>query len=115
MKNLSLSVLFLSCCFCLQANAKRPPVSVISMNSNIFYFKVDKSFIGATVEVYGAEGELKLSSKISHHKAIIDFYEENAGKYKIVLKKDGNTLDFEYEKLDELVNTDGPKTITISQ
>jgi hypothetical protein len=115
MKKLSLSVIFFISCIASQANNKRPPVSVLSINSDIFYFKVAKSFIGATVEVFGAEGELKLSDKVNRHKAIIDFYEESAGKYTIVLKKDGNVMNFVYEKMDERIETDGPKSITITQ
>jgi hypothetical protein len=78
------------------------PVSVISNKRDIFYFKVDKTFIGAIIEVRNSEGVTILSDTITSHKAIVDFYLENAGTFTIEIRKDGEAVGFEYQKRDPL-------------
>jgi hypothetical protein len=105
MRNFTISALIFSSVIAFSAESKPIPVSVISISSDIFYFKVDKSFIGASVMVYSPTGQVILNEKVNHHKAIIDFYEEQAGKYTIVVKKDAEAVDFVYEKYDSPVNS----------
>ncbi len=76
------------------------PIKVCSTKLDIFYFKVDKAFIGAVVDVYSPAGDIILSSPIRHHKVIIDFYVEEPGEYIIKITKDGVEEVFTYIKKD---------------
>lgn len=76
------------------------PIKVRSTKLDIFYFKVDKAFIGAVVNVYSPAGDLILSNPIRHHKVIIDFYVEEPGEYTIKIRKDGVEEVFTYIKKD---------------
>jgi len=98
MRNFTITALIFSGLIAFSAEAKPIPVSIISVNSDIFYFKVDRSFIGATVTVVSPTGQVILNEKVNRHKAIIDFYDEKAGKYTIVVTKDADVVDFVYEK-----------------
>ena len=82
------------------ASSNVSPVRVISTKSNMFYFRVDRSFVGAVIEVLDAEGKLVLADTVAHHKAIIDFYYENPGVYSIKMKKDDRVWTFTFEKTD---------------
>jgi len=73
-------------------------VRVLSVKRDIFYFKVHQSFIGGTVEVYGEDGKLIFADKIHNHKAIIDFYFQDAGLYEIRIKKNDREVSFGYSK-----------------
>lgn len=73
-------------------------VRVLSVKRDIFYFKVCQTFIGGSIEVYGEDGAMILSDKIQNHKVIIDFYFQEAGVYKIRIKKDDREISFDYNK-----------------
>jgi hypothetical protein len=73
-------------------------VRVLSVKRDIFYFRVSQSFIGGTVEVYGEDGKLIFSDKIIGHKAILDFFFQDAGLYDIRIKKDDREVSFGYTK-----------------
>ena len=100
MKNLITAALILIATSGLIASPKSEPVSVLSVKRDIFYFKVEKSFIGATIEVYANDGQLILTETVIRRKAIVDFYLENPGTYTIKLKKDDKEASFTYEKKD---------------
>jgi hypothetical protein len=76
------------------------PVRVLSARMSVVYFKVDKDFIGASVEVYSEKGELILSQDVTHRKALIDFYYETPGIYTIKIKKGDREEVFNYIKGD---------------
>ncbi|MEO5979886.1 MAG: hypothetical protein ABIS36_13380 [Chryseolinea sp.] len=104
----------------LVASANVSPVRVISTKTDIFYFKVDKSFIGAVIEVFSADGALLITDTVSHHKAIIDFYFERAGKYSIKMTKNDREENFTFEKTVEnsivaLQNNSGEGSVSIIQ
>jgi len=80
------------------AKCKNAPVSILSTKRDVFYFKVDKILLGATIEVYSSKGELIFTSKITHRKAIVDFYLEDSDTYSIKLKKDDQVQEFTYVK-----------------
>ena len=82
------------------ASATESPVRVISTKSDIFYFKVDRAFVGAIIEVYSPEGVLIISDTVTHHKAIIDFYHQKGGRYSIKIKKNDREAHFTFEKAD---------------
>ena len=98
MKKFTLVVLMLVASVGTWACPTHTPVCVISVKSDIFYFKVSKTFIGATVEIYSKEGERIRTETVLHHKTIIDFYLENPGVYTIKIKKDNLEHNFSYVK-----------------
>ncbi|MEO7990290.1 MAG: hypothetical protein ABI663_12165 [Chryseolinea sp.] len=98
MKRTFLIILILIAVTALHAAAQKSHVSILSIKRDIFYFKVDKTLMGATLEVFSQQGEMIFSGKVLHHKAIIDFYLENPGTYTIKLKKDDQATEFVYVK-----------------
>ena len=101
MKQLKLSFAILLICMSGSLFAKsnhHNNVSVLSVKRDIFYFKVSAEFIGSHVEVYGPDGELIATQEISHRKAIIDFFFEEAGLYHIVIKKEKEEMNFDFKK-----------------
>ncbi|HEY9049047.1 MAG TPA: hypothetical protein VIN08_24270 [Ohtaekwangia sp.] len=92
---LSLLVLLLASSAVLANDGK---ISILSKKRDIFYFKVSNEFIGATVQVYSEDGQLLMTEKITHHKALIDFYYEKAGEYKIKIVKDSAEQNFNFTK-----------------
>lgn len=101
MKLTTLAALILLCSMpgISQAKAHRP-VSVLAVRNDLFYFKVDKAFIGATVEVYSSSGELVLSQKVMRHKTLIDFFDKKEDKYTIKIKTGCSEFDYLYTKFD---------------
>ncbi|HEY9005900.1 hypothetical protein [Ohtaekwangia sp.] len=73
-------------------------ISVLSKKRDIFYFKVSHEFIGATVQVFSADGQLLMTEEITRHKALIDFYYEKAGEYTIRIIKDNTEKNFNFSK-----------------
>lgn len=70
--------------------AKNPqPVKVISKLKEVVYFKVNSTMIGASMEVYDANGHMIFSDKVSSKKMLVDFFTEPSGSYTIHVKKDG--------------------------
>lgn len=92
------AVLFIAGASAFAKGNPQQSVRVLSVKKDIFYFKVSQSFIGGTVEVYGEDGAMIFSEKIYSHKAILDFYFQDAGQYEIIIKKDDSEVSFEYAK-----------------
>jgi len=74
------------------------PVKVLSKQLEIVYFKVNPTMIGATMEVYNANGDLVYSQTITSKKQIVDFFDEPSGSYTILVTKDGKEEVINYEK-----------------
>lgn len=117
MKKITLLALVVILSATLKLNATTTPVTILSTKSDIFYFKLCSSFVGATAEVYSENGELIMTEKILNRKAIIDFYYENAGTYTIKIKKDGIEENFIYKKgsSSPLIPFEMNALITVSQ
>jgi hypothetical protein len=81
------------------ANGHRP-VSVLAVRNDLFYFKVDKAFIGAVVEIYASSGELVMTQTVTHHKTLIDFYDRNKDDYTIRIKSKCSEISYLYSKFD---------------
>jgi hypothetical protein len=64
----------------------------------LFVFKTDKKFIGATVEVIYANGDIVTSQKLEKRKMVIDFADVKSGDYTIRVKKGKRIEEFYYEK-----------------
>ena len=76
------------------------PVSVLAVRNDIFYFKVDKAFIGAVVEVYASSGELVMTQSVTRHKMLIDFYDRSEDDYTIRIKSPCTEINYLYSKID---------------
>ena len=76
----------------------KDPVHIVSTRMDVFYFKVDKAFLGAQLEIYSAEGVQLHSEKITRRKVLIDFYYEDAGKFIICFTKEGVKREFNFIK-----------------
>jgi hypothetical protein len=115
--NLVLCIIFLNTSGFTSDPCKTAPISVLSRKRDIFYFKVCKEFMGARIEVYSPEGELLATEEITHQKALVDFFFEKPGDYKIVFKKDEEEKIFIYSKLnpEPVVLADVENQIVISQ
>jgi len=98
MKKLLLIFLILQASVSSFAKCKSGDVSILSTKRDVFYFKINKVLLGATIEVYSSKGELIFTSKITHRKAIVDFYEEGSDTYSIRLRKNDRVEEFTYIK-----------------
>jgi hypothetical protein len=90
------------CLFAANGMAKaHRPVSVLAVRNDLFYFKVDKLFIGAVVEVYSSHGDLVLTQTVIRHKMLIDFFERQPDVYTIKIKSKCTEINYLYTKVDE--------------
>lgn len=72
-------------------------VHVISAKQkNLFVFKVNKSWQGATVEVIASNGDQVSTQRLAKRKMIINFCDVKTGTYKIKITKEGHTEEFQY-------------------
>jgi len=98
-------IAFLTLTFCLLAGSglakAHRPVSVLAVRNDLFYFKVDKLFIGALVEVYSSTGDLVLTQTVTRHKMLIDFFERQPDTYTIRIKSKCSEINYLYTKVDE--------------
>lgn len=74
------------------------PVKVISTKKEIFYFKVDKEFAGALLEVFDAVGNKVIEQRVDKRRVIVDFYYDQPGRYIIKLSNGNLEEVFVYEK-----------------
>jgi hypothetical protein len=87
MKVLLFLLIFVSSTSILNAGTT-PNVEVVDANlKNLFTFKVDKSLVGATVELVFNNGDIVTTEKLIKKKMIIDFCDVKSGEYQVVIKK----------------------------
>ena len=77
---------------------KKEAVVVVSDSYDMFTFKADKKFLGATIEVYNSNNTLTGKEFVFHRKMVIDFYYLPADTYRIKIKKDNELLEFQFIK-----------------
>lgn len=80
------------------ANKPGSPVKVVSKAMDVVYFKVSADMIGASIEVYDANGKLIDSTTVTDNKVIVDFFAEPSGEYTIHVKKENNDNTISYNK-----------------
>jgi hypothetical protein len=61
-----------------------------------FVFKVNRTLLGARVEVLTEDGKQLNVQRLMKRKMIIDFADLPVGRYTIVIEKDGKSENFEY-------------------
>lgn len=71
---------------------------VSSKYKNLFVFKAEKKFVGATVEILSSKGEVVTAQTLQKRKMIIDFCDVKYGTYTIRISKDKKVKEFKYEK-----------------
>lgn len=82
-----------------QATSPAEAVDVLdSRHKNLFMFKAERKFLGASVEVYYTNGDLVTSQKLEKRKMIIDFCDVKFGEYTIRLKKGNEIQEYHYVK-----------------
>jgi hypothetical protein len=69
-----------------------------TLYKDLLILKADKMYLGATIEVRDVTGVVVTSSHIYKKKMIIDFYDIPYGTYKISVRKDKETFEFNYTK-----------------
>jgi len=83
------------------ARAAAPGEAIIighSKNKNVFVFKTEKKFVGATVEVYSSQGALVTSQNLHKRKMIIDFGSAMRDTYTIRVVKGTALREYQYVK-----------------
>src|SRR5678809_1055035 len=83
MKGRLMGVALLVVCSVMGAFGDPGPVKVLSTKADIFYFKIDKDFIGALLEVFDENGNKILEQKVDKRKVLVDFYYDQPGEYSI--------------------------------
>ena len=75
------------------------PVDVIETRyQNLFVFKANRNFLGASVKVYYSNGDLVTANQLRRRKMIIDFCDAREGEYTIVIRKGKFVETFDYAK-----------------
>ena len=95
----SLFVLALLTAPTVQAAPREEVVDVVpSKYKNLFVFKAERKFVGATVEVYYSNGDLVTTHTMEKRKMIIDFCDVKFGEYTIRIKKGNEVEEYRYVK-----------------
>jgi hypothetical protein len=93
-----LSVLLIGAAVAVHASAKDEIIPVSSKYKNLFVFKADKEFVGATVEICYSNGDVVATQKLEKRKMIIDFCDTRFGAYTIRVTKGDKEQEFYYVK-----------------
>jgi hypothetical protein len=95
---ISLVALLVGAVVTAQATPLEKLTVVSTKYKNLFVFKADRDYVGATVEVYYSNGDLVTSQKLGKRKMIINFCDTRFGEYTIRVVKGDKTQEFHYEK-----------------
>ncbi len=102
----------------LQADKFHPKtyVHVMATRMDVFYFKIEKEFLGAQLEIYSQDGAPVFSQTVDHRKVLIDFYYEDEGMFTIHFKKGEFQEEFNFLKKAPCTEPDKPsQLITVVQ
>ena len=97
MKLTCITILFAALSLTVQAkpDSAHKHISVLSIKKEVFYFKVDADFMGATVEVTDSTGTVFFSAEVSSKRSLIDFFFLEKGKYTIHFERNGVVEEYE--------------------
>ncbi|MEM6360913.1 MAG: hypothetical protein AAF149_14665 [Bacteroidota bacterium] len=78
------------------SNAKsEPEIQLVKSDlKNLFTFKVDRSLLGAEVEMIYSNGDVVTIEKLEKRKMIIDFCDVKLGDYIVKISKEGYSKKF---------------------
>lgn len=93
-----ISALVLMTSIAALANKPQDPVKVVSKQMDVVYFKVSCDMIGASINVYDANGKMIHTDRVTNRKVLVDFYAEPSGAYTIHVVKNGNEQEIVYNK-----------------
>lgn len=82
----------------LNASAREAVDSWNAKAGNKFVYKGNKRMIGATVEVFYADGTLVTKQVLKKKRMIIDFCEVRSGDYTIRISKDSRKREYHFTK-----------------
>jgi hypothetical protein len=85
-------------CSAMGALGDPGPVKVLSTNRDIFYFKIDKEFLGALLEVFDRDGNKVIEQRLEKRKVLLDFYYDQPGRYSIRISYGPMEKIYIYEK-----------------
>ncbi|MBS1682089.1 MAG: hypothetical protein JST48_10275 [Bacteroidetes bacterium] len=91
-----LILLITSTCFSFAKPRNESEHKILSVKNHALYFKVDKSFIGGTVEIYNAHNKLVGEETLTSTHTTLDFINIPMGNYTIKVKKVNNIILFNY-------------------
>lgn len=97
------------------ATKAKDPIHVLATRMDVFYFKVEKEFLGAEIEIYAADGKQLASQKVAHRRVLIDFYFETPGNYIIRLNKNDVQREYKFFKENVCPEPGITATVTIAQ
>lgn len=99
MKLTCLATLFTLLTLNLQAQLKpvneHKHISIISVSKEVFYFKTDAEFIGATVQVTDSTGSVFFTAELHTKRNLIDFFYLEKGQYTIHFEHNGVVEDYQ--------------------
>jgi hypothetical protein len=97
-------------------NKTTHPVHVLSARMSIVHLKLNREFVGATLEIYNEAGDLISSQIVTERKVLIDFDSQKEGIYKIKVKKGTDEDVMNYINAESSFNeNENPEAITIIQ
>ncbi|MBT1689342.1 T9SS type A sorting domain-containing protein [Dawidia soli] len=74
------------------------PAPPAARENSLFILKAEKSFVGATVEIFHVSGDLLASQQLQKRKVVIDFGSVQYGTYIIRLTKGDKIQEYQYTK-----------------
>lgn len=77
---------------------KKESITVLSTKHEVFCFKANKEFLGATIEVYDSNNNLTGKEIVFDRKMVIDFYYLPADTYTIKIKRGNELLEYKFVK-----------------
>ena len=83
----------------LKEKAQKKEFKILSTKQHELYFKVSKSILGGTVEVYDAQQNCMEAEELPHTHTMICFEEMPKGVYIIRVRKGDMCSEFKYDNL----------------
>jgi hypothetical protein len=69
-----------------------------SRDKNLFIFRADKNYLGATVEIVTIHGKSVATQQLRRRKMIVDFSQVPYGEYIVRIRKGDEILEYGYVK-----------------
>ncbi len=99
MKATATIILILCSLVCFSKPKPKQDHKILSTKHQTLYFKVDKAFIGGTVEVYDSNMMFLEGEDLPHTHTMIYFEEMPSGVYIIKVKKANRVIQIKYSNI----------------